>query len=98
MAKIPRSLDEGGRLASAGQGAATARRVARRTFDVDVTRCTGCAGRMTVRAVVTDPGSWRSARRVALQALVSIAPGRQWAELYQRRPSLPHGLGGNRAC
>ena len=29
----------------------------RRTFDVDVTRCTGCAGRMTVRAVVTDPAS-----------------------------------------
>ena len=28
----------------------------RRTFDVDVKRCcTGCAGRMTVRAVVTDP-------------------------------------------
>ncbi len=27
----------------------------RRTFDVDVTRCTGCAGRMTVRAVVTTP-------------------------------------------
>ena len=27
----------------------------RRTFDVDVTRCTGCAGRMTVRAGVTDP-------------------------------------------
>ena len=26
----------------------------RRTFDVDVTRCTGCAGRMTMRAVVTD--------------------------------------------
>ena len=25
----------------------------RRTFDVDVKRCTGCAGRMTVRAVVT---------------------------------------------
>ncbi len=29
----------------------------RRTFDVDVKRCTGCAGRMTVRAVVTDPAS-----------------------------------------
>ena len=29
----------------------------RRTFDVDVTRCTGCAGRMTVRAVVTAPAS-----------------------------------------
>ena len=29
----------------------------RRTFDVDVTRCTGCSGRMTVRAVVTDPAS-----------------------------------------
>ena len=29
----------------------------RRTFDVDVTRCTGCAGRMRVRAVVTDPAS-----------------------------------------
>ena len=29
----------------------------RRTFDVDVTRCTGCARRMTVRAVVTDPAS-----------------------------------------
>ena len=29
----------------------------RRTFDVDVTRCTGWAGRMTVRAVVTAPGS-----------------------------------------
>ena len=29
----------------------------RRTFDVDVTRRTGCAGRMTVRAVVTDPAS-----------------------------------------
>ena len=29
----------------------------RRTFDADVTRCTGCAGRMTVRAVVTDPAS-----------------------------------------
>ena len=27
----------------------------RRTFDVNVTRCTGCAGRMTMRAVVTDP-------------------------------------------
>jgi len=29
----------------------------RRTFDVDVKRCNGCAGRMTVRAVVTDPAS-----------------------------------------
>ena len=29
----------------------------RRTFDVDVTRCTGCAGRMMVRAVVTAPAS-----------------------------------------
>jgi len=29
----------------------------RRTFDVDVTRCTGCAGRITVRAVVTAPAS-----------------------------------------
>ena len=29
----------------------------RRTFDVDVTQCTGCAGRMTVRAVVTDHAS-----------------------------------------
>ena len=29
----------------------------RRTFDVDVTRCTGCAGRMTVRTVVTAPAS-----------------------------------------
>ena len=29
----------------------------RRTFDVDVTRCTGCAGRMTVRAIVTHPAS-----------------------------------------
>ena len=29
----------------------------RRTFDVDVKRCTGCGGRMTVRAVVTDPAS-----------------------------------------
>ena len=29
----------------------------RRTFDVDVTRCTGCAGRMTARAVVTAPAS-----------------------------------------
>jgi len=29
----------------------------RRTFDVDVTRCTGCAGRTTVRAVVTAPAS-----------------------------------------
>ena len=27
----------------------------RRTFDVDVTRCTKCAGRITVRALVTDP-------------------------------------------
>lgn len=26
----------------------------RRTFDVDVKRCLGCGGRMTVRAVVTD--------------------------------------------
>jgi hypothetical protein len=26
-----------------------------RTFDVDVKRCRGCGGRMTVRAVVTDP-------------------------------------------
>ena len=37
-----------------GLGQAT---LLRRTFDVDVTRCTGCAGRMTVRAVVTDPAS-----------------------------------------
>ena len=37
-----------------GLGLAT---LLRRTFDVDVTRCTGCAGRMTVRAVVTDPAS-----------------------------------------
>ena len=29
----------------------------RRTFDVDVLRCHGCAGRMTVRAVVTDPAA-----------------------------------------
>jgi hypothetical protein len=29
----------------------------RRTFDVDVKRCRGCGGRMTVRAVVTDPAS-----------------------------------------
>ena len=29
----------------------------RRTFDVDVKRCTGCASRMTVRAVVTDGAS-----------------------------------------
>jgi len=29
----------------------------RRTFDEDVTRCTGCAGRMTVRAVVTATAS-----------------------------------------
>ena len=29
----------------------------RRTFDVDVKRCTGCGGRMTVRAVVTDAAS-----------------------------------------
>ena len=29
----------------------------RRTFDVDVTRCTGCARRMTSRAVVTAPVS-----------------------------------------
>jgi hypothetical protein len=29
----------------------------RRTFDVDVKRCHGCGGRMTVRAVVTDAAS-----------------------------------------
>lgn len=29
----------------------------RRTFDVDVLHCHGCRGRMTVRAVVTDPTS-----------------------------------------
>ena len=29
----------------------------RRTFDVDVKRCPGCGGRMTVRAVVTDAAS-----------------------------------------
>ena len=29
----------------------------RRTFDVDIKRCTGCAGRMTVGAVVTDAAS-----------------------------------------
>jgi hypothetical protein len=29
----------------------------RRTFDVDVKLCGGCGGRMTVRAVVTDPAS-----------------------------------------
>ena len=29
----------------------------RRTFDVDVLRCHRCAGRMTVRAVVTDPAT-----------------------------------------
>jgi hypothetical protein len=29
----------------------------RRTFDVDVKRCRGCGGRMTVRAVVTDAAS-----------------------------------------
>jgi len=29
----------------------------RRTFDVDVTSCVACGGRMTVRAVVTDPAS-----------------------------------------
>ena len=29
----------------------------RRSFDVDVKSCVGCGGRMTVRAVVTDPAS-----------------------------------------
>jgi hypothetical protein len=29
----------------------------RRTFDVDVKVCTGCGGRMTVRAVVTNAAS-----------------------------------------
>jgi len=29
----------------------------RRTFDTDVKRCTGCGGRMTVRAIVTDAAS-----------------------------------------
>ena len=29
----------------------------RRTFDVDVKSCGACGGRMTVRAVVTDPAS-----------------------------------------
>ena len=29
----------------------------RRTFDVDVKSCVACGGRMTVRAVVTDPAS-----------------------------------------
>jgi hypothetical protein len=29
----------------------------RRTFDVDVKCCRNCGGRMTVRAVVTDPAS-----------------------------------------
>jgi hypothetical protein len=29
----------------------------RRTFEVDVKRCRNCGGRMTVRAVVTDPAS-----------------------------------------
>ena len=29
----------------------------RRTFDVDVKACAACGGRMTVRAVVTDPAS-----------------------------------------
>ncbi len=29
----------------------------RRTFDVDVKSCAACGGRMTVRAVVTDPAS-----------------------------------------
>ncbi len=29
----------------------------RRTFEVDVKSCAACEGRMTVRAVVTDPAS-----------------------------------------
>ena len=29
----------------------------RRTFDVDVKSCAACGGRMTLRAVVTDPAS-----------------------------------------
>ena len=29
----------------------------RRTFEVDVKSCAACGGRMTVRAVVTDPAS-----------------------------------------
>ena len=47
----------GGALFAAGLSRVDWATLLRRTFDVDVTRCTGCAGRMTVRAVVTDSAS-----------------------------------------
>ena len=62
--EIPLSLDEGGRLASAGQGAATARRVARRT----VARSGGDGGsherRSAARRRSMDAGAVTTARTV----------------------------------
>ena len=46
----------------------------RRAFDVDVTRCTGCAGRMTVRAVVTAPASIDRPRPATAQSQPPHAP------------------------
>lgn len=45
--------------------------LSRRTFDIDVKRCTRCGGRMTVRAVVTDSAPIARTRRPVSLALAA---------------------------
>ena len=71
MGEIPRSLDEGGRLSSAGQGAATARRVARWT----VVRSGGDGWVARPRSVFEQAVDGRGVRHDRAHRHAPCAPG-----------------------